>query len=178
MSNPRNNITLVGRITKDVEVKTSQNGISTVSFTLAVDRAYKNQNGEREADFPFCVAYRKTADIIGQYCGKGDLVAVQGDIRTRSYDDRDGKKVYVTEVNVDNITMLESKAKKAERQNNGNNEYNGYNGYNNNNNYNGNGYGNSYSNNAAPQPAMPPVPNSNSFSGMGTQVPFDEEVPF
>lgn len=103
-----NNANLIGRITRDLELKSSQNGTSIVSFTLAVDREFKNKSGQRETDFISCVAWHKSAEILAQYAHKGDMVSVQGEIRTRNYTNRDGQKVYVTEVHIDSFHFLPS----------------------------------------------------------------------
>ena len=104
-----NRIVLTGRITKDLDLKTTQSGYSVVSFTLAVDRARKNDNGEREADFIRCTAWNKTAETMSQYCGKGSLIGVDGRLQTRSYEDRNGQRVYITEAVVDHMSLLESR---------------------------------------------------------------------
>lgn len=104
-----NNTVLVGRLTKDPDIRYTQSGVAVVSFTLAVDRRFKNQQGERETDFIMCVAWRKTAEIIGQYCHKGSQIGVEGSIQTRNYENQQGQRIYVTEVNVENITLLDSK---------------------------------------------------------------------
>lgn len=92
---------LSGRLTRDPEVKTTQGGTEVCSFTIAVDRRFKDANGERGADFISCVAWRQTADFIGKYFSKGSRIEVSGSIQTRNYEDKDGKKVYVTEINVE-----------------------------------------------------------------------------
>ena len=101
-----NKVILIGRLTKDIELRTTTTRINNVSFTLAVDRNFKNSKGEREADFIQCVAWNKTAEILYNYCAKGSLVAVDGEIRTRNYQDNIGKRVYVTEVNVNSVQLL------------------------------------------------------------------------
>lgn len=111
-----NKTILIGRLTKDPELRTTESGINNTTFTLAVNRNYTNQNGEREADFINCVAWRKQAEIIAKYCSKGSQVAIDGRIQTRSYDAQDGTKRYVTEVMVDNIEFLNSK-KEETREN-------------------------------------------------------------
>ncbi len=111
---------LVGRITKDLELRTTANGVPTTAFTVAVNRAFTSQSGEREADFINIVAWRKQAENVCKYCSKGSLVGIEGRIQTRNYDDKDGKKVYVTEVVADAITFLGAK---SDRQ--GNNDYRG-----------------------------------------------------
>lgn len=104
-----NNVTLVGRLTRDVEVKYTQSGTAVASFTLAVNRNFKNQNGEIEADFINCVIWRKPAETMAQYTHKGSLIGAVGRLQTRSYDDKNGQRVYITEVVCDNFQMLESK---------------------------------------------------------------------
>ena len=104
-----NKVILIGRLTKDPEMRTTSNAIATTSFSIAVQRTFTNQNGEREADFINCVAWRKQAENIAKYCNKGSQVAVDGRIQTRSYDHQDGTKRYVTEVIADNVTFLGSK---------------------------------------------------------------------
>ena len=104
-----NKVILIGRLTRDPELRTISSGISTTSFSLAVNRNFTNQNGEREADFINCVAWRKQAENIAKYCVKGTQVAVEGRIQTRSNDAQDGTKRYVTEVVADNVTFLSPK---------------------------------------------------------------------
>ena len=91
-------------------MRTIASGNATTSFTIAVNRNFTNQNGEREADFINCVAWRKQAENVAKYCTKGSQVAVEGRIQTRSYDAQDGTKRYVTEVVADNVTFLGSRA--------------------------------------------------------------------
>ena len=105
-----NKVILIGRLTKDPELRTISTGNATTSFTIAVNRNFTNQNGEREADFINCVAWRKQAENIAKYCTKGSQVAVEGRIQTRNYDAQDGTKRYVTEVIADNVTFLSSRA--------------------------------------------------------------------
>lgn len=104
-----NNITLVGRLTKDPDMKYTGNGTAVATFTLAVNRNFTNQSGEREADFINCVIWRKPAETLANYAKKGVLIGVTGRIQTRSYDNQQGQKVYVTEVIADNFQLLESK---------------------------------------------------------------------
>lgn len=111
-----NNVVLVGRLTRDPELRSTGSGISVATFTLAVDRQYSNASGQREADFISCVMWRKNAENFCQYAEKGRLVGIQGRIQTRNYDNKDGKRVYVTEVLVDSWSFLESK-KQREAQN-------------------------------------------------------------
>ena len=106
-----NRVVLVGRLTKNVEIRKTTSGKSTVSFTLAVDKPNKkNITDGNTADFIPCVAWNQGAELLAQYCGKGSQIGVEGRINTRNYDDAiTGKKVYVTEVVVDSITFLDSK---------------------------------------------------------------------
>lgn len=105
-----NNVVLVGRLTKDVEVKKTQSGLSVASFTIACDRRLSQEqrnNNEQSADFISCVAWRGSADFLGQYSHKGDTVGIEGRIQTRSYD-RDGQRVYVTEIVANSVSILHS----------------------------------------------------------------------
>lgn len=104
-----NKVILIGRLTKDPEMRTTGNGLTVTTFTLAVNRPFADQNGERTADFINCVAWRKQAENIAKYCTKGTQVAAEGRIQTRSYDANDGSKRYVTEVVCDNVTFLSAK---------------------------------------------------------------------
>lgn len=113
-----NRVVLVGRLTRDVEVRKTQTGLSVASFTVACDRRVsKDAQGQQTADFISCVAWRGTADFLGAYAKKGALVGVEGRIQTRNYDDRDGKKVYVTEVVCDNVQLLGSRSSSQDRTN-------------------------------------------------------------
>lgn len=107
-----NCVTLMGRLTADPELRQTAGGISTVQFTLAVNRAFKNQNGEQESDFIRCVAWRQTAEFISRYFTKGRLIIVEGSLRTGSYDDRNHPDVkhYTTDVYVDSAAFGETKA--------------------------------------------------------------------
>ena len=105
-----NKVILIGRLTRDPELKTTPNGVATTTFSVAVDRNFVNQQtGQREADFINCVAWRKQAENISRYCFKGTQVAVEGRIQVRNYDAQDGTKRYVTEVICDNVTFLGSR---------------------------------------------------------------------
>ncbi|MGG3734486.1 single-stranded DNA-binding protein [Heyndrickxia coagulans] len=110
-----NRTILVGRLTKDPELKYTQNGVAVVSFTLAVNRPFKN-NGEQQADFINVVAWRKTAENAANYLNKGSLVAVDGRIQTRNYEAQDGRRVYVTEVVADQVSFLEPKKQEQKKQ--------------------------------------------------------------
>lgn len=104
-----NNVNLVGRLTRPVDLRYTQTGIAYGSFTLAVTRKYKNKDGEREADFINCVIWKKGAELLANYTQKGSLIGVSGPIQTRSYDNQQGQRVYVTEVLVENFDFLESR---------------------------------------------------------------------
>lgn len=100
-----NNVNLQGRITKDIELKHTGSGTAVASFSIAVDRPFKNAQGERETDFINIVAWRKTAELISNHFNKGDGIIIQGRIQVRNYQNNEGKKVYVTEVVADNFTF-------------------------------------------------------------------------
>lgn len=108
-----NNVVLVGRLTKDVNLRTTQNGMMVGTFTMAVDRDYKDKSGKRQADFISCVIWNshdsKKAENLATYAHKGSLIGIEGSLQTRSYDDKDGKRVYVTEVKADSFSLLESR---------------------------------------------------------------------
>jgi len=108
-----NRVILIGRLTRDPDLRYTPSNIATTTFTVAVDRGFVSQNGEREADFINVVAWRKQAENIKKYVGKGSLVSVEGRIQTRNYTAQDGRKVYVTEVIADNVRFLESKGTRA-----------------------------------------------------------------
>lgn len=102
-----NSITLIGRLTKDSKATYTKNNTATCNFTLAVDRAFKNANGEREADFINCVIWRKAAENFTKFTHKGSRVGIQGRLQTRNYQNQQGDTVYVTEVVVENFDLLD-----------------------------------------------------------------------
>ena len=104
-----NKAILVGRLTRDPELKTTGSGTNVCSFSIAVNRRYKNAEGNYDADFINCTAWRQTAEFVSKYFTKGRMIGVVGSIQTRNYDDKDGKKVYVTEVAADEVHFVESK---------------------------------------------------------------------
>lgn len=104
-----NSICLVGRLTKDVELRYTPSNVAVATFTLAVNRTFKNENGEREADFINCVMWRQQAENLANWAKKGALIGITGRIQTRSYDNQQGQRVYVTEVVAENFQLLESK---------------------------------------------------------------------
>lgn len=106
-----NNVVLVGRLTRDVDLRYTSNGTAYASFTLAVERNFKNQNGEKETDFINCAMWRKAAENLANYTKKGSLIGVEGRIQTRNYDNQQGQRVYVTEVLAERFHFLESAKK-------------------------------------------------------------------
>lgn len=104
---------LIGRLTRDPELRYSSSNAAIVNFSIAIDRQYTNTQGQRETDFINIVAFQKQAENIKKYVGKGSLVAVDGRIQTRNYDDKDGKRVYVTEVVADRVQFLDSRNSNA-----------------------------------------------------------------
>lgn len=104
-----NQAILVGRLTRNPELKITAEGVSVTNITLAVNRQYRNQQGEIEADFVQCTLWKKTAENTAQYCRKGSLIGITGRIQTRNYDNQDGRKVYVTEVIAETVRFLEPK---------------------------------------------------------------------
>ena len=104
-----NKVVLVGRLTKDVELRTTPQGVSVCSFSIAVNRRFKNANGEYEADFINCVAWRQTAEFLSKYFSKGRMVGISGSIQTRSWE-KDGERRYATEVLAEEAYFVESKS--------------------------------------------------------------------
>lgn len=105
-----NSAIIIGRLTKDPEMRSTQSGTSVCSFTVAVDRRFKNQNGEKETDFIPVVTWKGLADNCGRYLSKGSQVGVSGRIQTRSYDAKDGSKRYITEIVADEVEFLTPKS--------------------------------------------------------------------
>lgn len=104
-----NRVVLTGRITKDPELRYTQSGVAVASFTVAVDRQYRNQAGQREADFINCVIWRKSAENFVNFTHKGSKVGIDGRLQTRNYENQQGQRVYVTEVVVDTFSLLDSR---------------------------------------------------------------------
>lgn len=115
-----NNVTLTGRLTKDINLKYTQSGKAIGSFTLAVNRNYKDANGNKQVDFIRCLAWGKVGELLDQYCGKGSLIGIVGQIQTRSYENDQNQKVYLTEVNVRELTFLETRKESQETSEQGN----------------------------------------------------------
>lgn len=110
-----NKVLLVGRLTKDPEIKMTTNQTQFCSFNIAVDRRFKNSNGEREADFISCLAWKETAVFINKYFHKGNRIGVSGRIQTRSYEDQNGEKRMLTEVIIEEAEFVESNSGNAEK---------------------------------------------------------------
>ncbi|GMB09775.1 single-strand binding protein [Thermolongibacillus altinsuensis] len=110
-----NRVILVGRLTKDPELRYTPNGVAVATFTLAVNRTYTNQQGEREADFINCVVWRRQAENVANYLKKGSLAGVEGRLQTRSYENQEGRRVYVTEVVADSVQFLEPRSSGEQR---------------------------------------------------------------
>lgn len=104
-----NRVVLVGRLTKDPELKYTQSGVAVCSFTLAVNRPFKNAEGQNEADFINVTVWRKQAENAANYTNKGSLVGIDGRIQTRNYENQEGQRVYVTEVVADSVQFLDTK---------------------------------------------------------------------
>ena len=151
-----NNVVLVGRMKKDAELRYTQSNQAVATFTLAVNRNFKNQNGEREADFINVVIWRQQAENLANWAKKGALIGVTGSIQTRNYDNQQGQRVYVTEVIASNFQLLESRS--SQQDNQGGNFQNG----NNQENYQSQGNSSNYG-------------NANSMSNFGIS---DDDLPF
>ena len=111
-----NNTVLVGRLTKTVELRYTPSNVAVATFTLAVNRTFKNENGDREADFINCVMWRQQAENLANWAKKGALIGITGRIQTRSYDNQQGQRVYVTEVVAEQFQLLESKGQGNQTQ--------------------------------------------------------------
>lgn len=157
-----NRVVLVGRITKDPELRKTQSGISTVRFTLACNRRFSGKDGNQQADFISCVAWRQSADFLANYVKKGALLGVEGSIQTGSYQDQNGRTVYTTDVVCDSVQILEQKRDNQNYQQPMNN-------------YQPNNYQNSYQpNNYQPDP----IPSFESEFGADTLDIASDDLPF
>ncbi|MFL2080497.1 single-stranded DNA-binding protein [Latilactobacillus sakei] len=114
-----NRVVLVGRLTRDVDLRYTSSGAAVGTFSMAVNRQFTNANGDREADFINCVIWRKSAENFANFTKKGSLVGVDGRLQTRNYENQQGQRVYVTEVVVDNFSLLESRTTTEQRQGDG-----------------------------------------------------------
>lgn len=112
---------LIGRLTKDPELRYNDKNKAITNFTVAVHRPYKNENGEYDADFILCKSFGARAETIGKFCRKGDLVGIEGSIRTGSYE-KDGQKMYSTEIMVDNVQFLSPNTNEPSNEKTGKNE--------------------------------------------------------
>jgi single-strand DNA-binding protein len=158
-----NRVILVGRLTKDPDLRYTPNGIAVATFTLAVNRAFANQQGDREADFINCVIWRKQAENVAKYLKKGSLAGVDGRLQTRNYDGQDGKRVYVTEVLAESVQFLEPR-NTTEARGNGDFSNQGNSGFSNQGQ--GNGFGNQNK-------------NDDPFSNVGQPIDIsDDDLPF
>ncbi|MFD1318661.1 single-stranded DNA-binding protein [Loigolactobacillus zhaoyuanensis] len=180
-----NRVVLIGRLTRDAELRYTSGGAAVASFTLAVNRQFTNRNGEREADFINCVMWRKSAENFTNFTHKGSLVGIEGRIQTRNYDNAEGQRVYVTEVVADNFSLLESRSADEHRQQGGGQSNGGYN-----NNNQANNFDSSNAFNQAPQsttnsaPSNGPASSANSnpndpFANNGESIDIsDDDLPF
>ena len=121
-----NKVFLIGRLTRDPELRYTSSNVAVATFSLAVNRNFSNANGEREADFINIVVWRKQAENVKNYLTQGSQVAIDGRIQTRSYDDNEGKKRYVTEVVADNVEFLGGKGSNSSSNNSTNNDVTPY----------------------------------------------------
>ena len=110
-----NNVVLIGRLTRNAELRYTPSNIAVATFNLAVNRNFKNQAGDREADFINCMIWRQQAENFANWCKKGNLVGITGRIQTRSYENQQGQRVYVTEVVAESFQILEKRDKTADR---------------------------------------------------------------
>ncbi|HHU6762064.1 TPA: single-stranded DNA-binding protein [Staphylococcus aureus] len=122
-----NRTVLVGRLTKDPELRSTPNGVNVGTFTLAVNRTFTNAQGEREADFINVVVFKKQAENVKNYLSKGSLAGVDGRLQTRNYENKDGQRVFVTEVVADSVQFLEPKNNNQQQNNNYQQQNNAYN---------------------------------------------------
>ncbi|WP_295729021.1 single-stranded DNA-binding protein [uncultured Limosilactobacillus sp.] len=175
-----NRVVLTGRLTRDPELRYTGSGTAVCSFSVAVDRQFRNQNGDRDADFINCVIWRKSAENFANFTHKGSLVGIDGRLSTRNYENNQGQRVYVTEVTVENFALLEPRS-----NNQGTNNQGGYNrgnngGFNNNQNLNQNNAfnnnGGNFSNSNPTQPAAnnQPVFNQDNQVDLST-LPFNND---
>lgn len=167
-----NRAVLTGRLTRDSELRYTTSGTAVVSFTLAVDRQFRNQNGDRDADFVNCVIWRKSAENFSNFTHKGSLVGVEGRIQTRNYENQQGNRVYVTEVVVDNFALLEP------RQNGGMNQGGQQQPFNNGSNQPFAGQPQQQFGGNQPQTNNAPQGNPSSNNGFGGNAPANNDAPF
>lgn len=165
-----NRAVLTGRLTKDAELRTTQSGLSVATFTLAVNRQYSKAKGD--ADFINCVIWRKAAENFCNFTSKGSLVGIDGRIQTRSYENKSGQKVYVTEIVVDSFSLLESKKDRLANNNSGTD--NNYGANSNNNGFSNNTTGTNYTNSSNNESQAP-----DPFAESGDSIDItDDDLPF
>ncbi|HBI2237277.1 TPA: single-stranded DNA-binding protein [Listeria monocytogenes] len=158
-----NRVTLVGRLTKDPDLRYTPTGIAVATFTLAVNRPFKNTGGEQVADFINCVVWRKPAENVANFLKKGSMAGVDGRVQTRNYEGNDGKRVYVTEIVAESVRFLEPK-------------HNGAEGSISNNNQNGANYSNNSQTNSYRADSSQ---NKDSFANEGTPIDIsNDDLPF
>lgn len=169
-----NRVILMGRLVSDPELKTTPSGASVTNFRIAVDRNYVKSGEERKADFIDIVCWRQTAEFVCRYFGKGAMIAVEGQLQTRTYQAKDGTNRYVVEVVADNVSFT------GERRENAGNNYNNYGG---NQSYNAPSYGGNQSYSApaqqsynAPAPAQPSYQSGSNADFQ--DMPLDDDLPF
>ncbi|MGM0220087.1 single-stranded DNA-binding protein [Enterococcus sp. AZ126] len=171
-----NNVVLVGRLTKDPDLRFTHSGSAVATFTLAVNRNFTNANGNREADFINCVIWRKPAETMANYARKGTLLGVTGRIQTRNYENQQGQRVFVTEVVCENFQLLESRATAEQRNNSiGNDQPNSFQNNQPNSNYDTHTQRHSQDNKCMPDFAR----SSDPFVGSGSTIDIsDDDLPF
>ena len=162
-----NRVVLVGRLTKNPDLRYTQSGSAVASFTVAVERPFTNQNGDRDADFINCVMWRKAAENFANFTHKGAMVGIDGRLSTRNYENNQGQRVYVTEVTVDNFALLEPRSANPNNQGN----FNQNAGFNNNQAFNNNAFSNANFGGAAPQ-----QPANNAFGNENRVFESDNNV--
>lgn len=163
-----NSVCLVGRLTRDPELKYTGNNIAVATFSLAVNRNFKDANGERETDFINCVIWRQQAENLANWAKKGVLIGITGRIQTRSYENQQGQRIYVTEVVAENFQMLESRNSQGNQQNQGSSFQNG-------NSSKGGNVNNGY--NQQPQQQAPNFGRSNQMQGNPMDIQ-ESDLPF
>lgn len=179
-----NKVFLMGRLTRDPELRQTQNGVSSCRFSVAVNRKFKNDNGEYDADFISCTAWKQTAEFITRYFHKGSMICIEGTLRTGSYPDKNHPDVthYTTDVWVDNVEFTSSKSESGQGgYNNNQNAYSNANAYGNANPYGGNNNYQAPPVQQAPD-QQPAAPNNDSMSygktGEFEEILSDQDVPF
>lgn len=143
-----NRVVLVGRLTRDPDLRYTPNGVAVANFTIAVNRPFSSQNGNREADFINCVVWRAAAENLANYMKKGNLIGVDGRVQTRTFEGQDGKTVFVTEIVADSVQFLEPKSSRNDGNSNGSSSQSQQSRNNENGNYPGSD--DPYNNNGAP----------------------------